>query len=201
MDDFCRENGYERALKSGTDAVREFQRNHKDNGLAAFVANTKEGERTVANYQKYIGSANQALKQLSLGAKVASAASKVLNVALNMAISFGIGMAIEAVVKGISEFVNTQEIAIEKAKELSKSWEEQASKLKSAEGIIKSSGKKYEELSRGVGALGENIGLATEEYEQYNQISNDIGNAFPELIQGYTDEGTAILKVKGNLDA
>lgn len=60
---------------------------------------------------------------------------------------------------------------------------------------------RYEELSKGVNNLGENVSLTAEEYQEYNSIVNDIAEMFPTMVQGYTDEGNAILKLKGNVDA
>src|SRR5699024_2151625 len=58
----------------------------------------------------------------------------------------------------------------------------------------------YERLADGVNVLGENVFLSTEEYTRYNEITNQIADMFPQLIQGYTDEGNAIIKHKGNVE-
>lgn len=58
----------------------------------------------------------------------------------------------------------------------------------------------YEKLSKGVNNLGENVSLTSEEYEQYNSLVSEIADMFPTLIQGYNDQGTAILNLKGNVE-
>ncbi|HZK00194.1 MAG TPA: hypothetical protein VFC79_09305, partial [Tissierellaceae bacterium] len=60
---------------------------------------------------------------------------------------------------------------------------------------------KYESLSKGVNNLGENISLTTDEYSEYNNIVNEIADMFPELITGYTNQGDAILSLKGNVES
>lgn len=59
----------------------------------------------------------------------------------------------------------------------------------------------YEELADGVDALGNNVSLTSEEYERYNEITNQIADMFPEMVTGYTAEGNAIIALKGNVEA
>lgn len=58
----------------------------------------------------------------------------------------------------------------------------------------------YERLSKGVNNLGENISLTSDEYSKYNQIVNQIADMFPDLVSGYTQEGNAILSLRGNVE-
>lgn len=46
---------------------------------------------------------------------------------------------------------------------------------------------RYAKLAQGVNKLGENIGLTDEEYTEFLQVSNKLGDAFPELVS-YVDE-------------
>lgn len=59
---------------------------------------------------------------------------------------------------------------------------------------------KYEELSKGGNNLRENVSLTTDEYAEYNKIVNLIADMLPNLIQDYTNEGNAILSLKGNVE-
>ena len=38
------------------------------------------------------------------------------------------------------------------------------------------------------------------DYAEYNDIVNKIADMFPQMIQGYTEEGIAIIKHKGNVE-
>lgn len=66
---------------------------------------------------------------------------------------------------------------------------------------IDSISKDYEKLAKGVNIFGENISLTNEEYRRYNEIANQIADMFPQLVQGRTLEGNAILKQKGSVEA
>ena len=58
----------------------------------------------------------------------------------------------------------------------------------------------YQTLASGVDEFGNNISLTTSEYERYNEIVNKIADMFPEMVRGYTEEGNAIIKNKGNVE-
>ena len=58
----------------------------------------------------------------------------------------------------------------------------------------------YEKLAKGVDSLGRNVSLNSDEYARYNEIVNQIADMFPHMVQGYTDEGNAIIKHKGNVE-
>ena len=66
---------------------------------------------------------------------------------------------------------------------------------------VESLASEYEKLSKGVNNLGENVSLTSDEYDRYNQIVNQIADMFPGLISGYTEEGNAILSLKGNVES
>ncbi len=123
-----------------------------------------------------------------------------LNAAMNAIASFGIGMAIQLAINAIDDLVHAQERAIEKANEFISTVEEQRQSLSDNKNTIDSIKDDYERLADGVNVLGENVSLSTEEYTRYNEITNQIADMFPQLIQGYTDEGNAIIKHKGNVE-
>lgn len=92
-------------------------------------------------------------------------------------------------------------------KEAQKATEEAMSDYKLAQNTLKEQSRtikevkdEYKELAKGVDATGKNISLTTEEYERYNDITNQIADMFPSMIAGYTEEGNAILKCKDNVD-
>ena len=59
---------------------------------------------------------------------------------------------------------------------------------------------RYAELAQGVDAFGNNLGLSTEEYEEFLSLSNQLAELFPELVRGYDDNGNAILSLSGDVD-
>lgn len=52
---------------------------------------------------------------------------------------------------------------------------------------------RFYELSKGIGAQGENVSLTADEYEEYYSIVDQIASISPKIVQGYNDEGHAIL--------
>ena len=126
---------------------------------------------------------------------------KVATMALDAALSMGISFAISAIIKGIDLLVHAQENAIEKGNEATKAIKEQQETLYSHKKAINEISGEYQRLSKGVSTNGENISLTSDEYSRYNEIVNQIADMFPSMIQGYTEEGNAILKNKGNVEA
>ena len=91
--------------------------------------------------------------------------------------------------------------------EIKRTSEEAISTYKNTQKEIQDSGntikeisKDYQTLANGVDEFGNNISLSTSEYERYNEIVNKIADMFPEMVKGYTDEGNAIIKNKGNVE-
>ena len=52
---------------------------------------------------------------------------------------------------------------------------------------------RFEELSKGVSDSGKNISLATDQYQEYQDIVSQLVDINPALIQGYNDEAQAII--------
>lgn len=64
---------------------------------------------------------------------------------------------------------------------------------------IKDLNDEYKNLSSGVDNLGKNVSLTEDEFSRYHQITNQVADLMPNLVQGWDEQGNAILKVKGNL--
>lgn len=57
----------------------------------------------------------------------------------------------------------------------------------------------YDKLRKGVSSTGENISLTNDEFERYNELSNQIANTFPQLVSGYSSTNAAILTVRDSV--
>ena len=106
---------------------------------------------------------------------------------------YGLSKAFDALTDSAEEIDERVDSLIDKYNELKTTADNNAS-------TVESLADEYEELSKGVNNLGENVSLTSEEYDRYNEIVNQIADMFPTLITGYTDEGTAILSLKGNVE-
>ena len=106
--------------------------------------------------------------------------------------------AVIAVVDGLT--TSTKELR-EITEEAITEYENATNTLKDHHNTIKEIKDDYKRLSNGVDDFGNNISLSTSEYERYNEIVNQIADMFPEMVSGYTEEGNAIIALKGNVEA
>lgn len=142
---------------------------------------------------------NAALKQQTLGAKAATVAMKALSVAGKMIAYALITKGIELAANALDKYANRVKYAQEDAESFVSSVKEMNDSQSSNASTIASISDEYSKLSKGVNSFGENVSLTSDEYARYQSICNQVVDIMPGLLQGYDDQGKAILKVKGNL--
>lgn len=109
---------------------------------------------------------------------------------LNLAFA-GISVATSIASLVVSAYNGLLEDAQEKAKKAAQKY---TSKKDAAINV-----EQYDELAKGVDNYGKNISLTDEEYQKFLDMSNQLADAFPELIQ-YTDEaGNKFVGLAGNI--
>lgn len=157
---------------------------------------TKVGKSVILSEKAIADASNN----LTLGAKAASIGMNALSMAGNLIVSWAVVKVLSFAVKELDNFVN----AAEKAKEASTKASE---KIQSLKDEVKDTNKsvgdnkdKYAEYAKGVSAAGENISLTKEQFEEYHDITNQIAEKFPSMVNGFDAEGNAILKNKGNVE-
>lgn len=143
---------------------------------------------------------NEAIKQSTLAYKAASLAKRAFAMVANIAISTLVIKGIEYISKQIDELANSAEHCKERVDSLMSTFEDELSTANSNLKTVEQLADRYTELSKGVNNLGENVGLTTDEYSEYNDIVNQIADMSPELVAGWTDEGNAILKIRDNVE-
>lgn len=143
---------------------------------------------------------NAALQQETLGAKAATLGLEALSVVGNALISMGISFAISAIIKGIDNLAHSAQKCKERVNDLMNTYDSALNTANDNASTTEKLADKYENLSTGVNNLGENVSLTTAEYAEYNDIVSQIADMFPTLVAGYTDEGNAILTLKGNVE-
>lgn len=141
------------------------------------------------------------IKSMGVAAKVASVGMTTLKVVAGSLITAFATIAISKFIGYLYETSRQAEITAENAEALRAEIDNLNKELRDQQSFISDNASRYEELSEGVDNLGRNVSLTTEEYKEYNSIVNDIADMFPELVTGYTEEGNAILSVKGNVEA
>lgn len=156
------------------------------------LAAVASGELAEADGQALI-----AMSGLSAGAKGLGASLKALFLSNPVGLAL---MAVTAITAIVSAVKRAKEEAKQAAQETLNAYKDAQNTLKSNKNTINEISSDYERLSKGVDDFGNNISLTTDEYKKYNEITNKIADMFPEMISGYTKEGTAILSCKGNVD-
>ena len=137
------------------------------------------------------------MNSISVGARIAKTALATL---ANTAVMLAITLAIKALSKAYDEWAHKASKAAEKAKELRDAFD---SAQKSAKNNLESFDKlsnRAKELSNGVDALGRNVSLTADEFDEYKQIQQTIAEMSPQLISGYDEQGKAIINLKGRVD-
>lgn len=140
----------------------------------------------------------------TVGATTAQRAWNVVKAAGNILLNAGVAiigtMIASAFISWMDDVIHREERIAEAAESTRANLKELNDELQNQQDFISTSGKRYEELSEGVDRLGKNVSLTTEEYKEYNSITNEIADMFPDLVTGYTEEGNAILKVKTGVE-
>ena len=153
---------------------------------------------------KYIVQAQAAAAKnqtLGVSATMAAGGVKLLNAALTMGAALLAGLAISLVIKGLDKLIVTTKELRESAQEAIDTYTSAQSELSSIKTNLDDLSDEYAKLSVGVDEFGNNISLSTSQYKRYNEIINQIADMFPQMVRGYTNEGNAIIKNKGNVEA
>ncbi len=153
--------------------------------LGKYLASVGEGNATMGGYIKTLAKA----KLATIGMQLATAA-------FNAVIAIGVSLLINA----ISNYINRFEEYEENIAEFTDKIKEQQETISSNSKTIGEISDEYAELSKGVGVYGENISLTSSQYERYLELSNQIAEMYPSLVQSYDEQGNAILRMKGNID-
>lgn len=155
---------------------------------------TASGEAFVSSGNKLKDFGKKAKSSFSSFGKLAKTGLKSFGAGLvgtlaNVGINFLIGTVLDKAISAWQNYSNAQENAIDKSKESLSALQENQNKIKSAQDVfndiksntvIDSSGNeitRFEQLSRGVNSLGENVSLTASEFEEYNSILNSMSSA------------------------
>lgn len=142
------------------------------------------------SYKKHLQDTSKATSKLASLKGVAKGALGLLgSFALNTVASMAISKGLEVAINAWNKYANAQENAIEKSQTSLSKLQENQNKIKSAQSVlndiqsnkvIDTNGNeitRFEQLSRGVNSLGENVSLTASEFEEYNSILNSISGA------------------------
>ena len=108
--------------------------------------------------------------------------------------------AIVAITRITSAIKQAKEEALQTAKDASGAYKDEVDSLGETKKRLDELAPRYQRLSQGVDSLNNNISLSISEHNEYLGICNELATMFPSLVQGYDEQGNAILSVKGNVD-
>jgi hypothetical protein len=175
----------------------------KEQAATAILSAMSTGQLTMAQ-----GNAMLAMLGYSGATMAADGSLKVLDITTKSFMAtnpvgwiLAIVSALMAVVMVVKQLIPSTEDLAQAAKEAMSEYSNATNTLREHHSTIEDIKDDYEELANGVDNLGNNVSLTTEEYERYNEIANQIADMFPQMVAGYTEEGNAILKLKGNVEA
>lgn len=102
-------------------------------------------------------------------------------------------LATYAIFSAIDYFENRVKKMKEEAEELKAAYENKADEINGNLNSVEGLSKEFDKLSKGVDNFGNNLSLTNDEYSRYKEISNELAEINPKLVQGYDDEGNAII--------
>lgn len=161
----------------------------------AFNRTMLEASDTAANLAENAGDAGVNLEQIPKVSKAGELALKGLSIAGNM---FAMWVLSEGI-KAFDNWIHRAERAKEVSEEFSSSFENMQKTHRDNTATIEELSDEYAELSENVDHFGNTTNLTSEQCERYHEITNQIAELMPDLVQGWDAEGNAILKVKGHL--
>lgn len=105
-----------------------------------------------------------------------------------------------SLVSWIGTWAQSNEELIQQAEQIKNAYKQEADVIKGNISTLKGLESEFAKLSKGVDDYGNNISLATDDYERYKEIVAIITDMSPSLIQGYDAEGNAIANKNGLLE-
>lgn len=101
--------------------------------------------------------------------------------------------AVSAALFALHQYEEHIQDTIDTAKELQKQYTESTKSLADNKATVETLADEFGTLSKGVGAAGENVSLAKEDYQRYLELVNQLVEINPKLVRGYNSEGQAII--------
>lgn len=187
---------YFKAVKNGTPDLEKFKKctaNCNEELLKGITYQT-DSETALKRLNNNVNGATQSFKGLR------SIGKSLLSGLANFGAAMLIETALSVVIKVIDDYTKRFENRAKEVKAKAEEWESELSTVESNEKSVKSIQDEYFKLADGVDAYGNNISLTSDQYDRYIELSNQIANMYPQIVDSYDAQGNAILKCKDNAD-
>lgn len=136
--------------------------------------------------------------------KLSSLGSSLKNIAVGIGNMFMIQIAMSAISFGFEQldnYINRAENNLSDLEKITTEINDKKDAYTSHSTSVNKIRNEYYELADGVNSYGENISLTSTQYERYIELSNEIAQMYPDLVESYDAQGNAILKCKDNVEA
>lgn len=195
-------DNYINSLKRSNDAEQAFNEALKDGPreVQKYVKSLNGLTPDIEEFRNQQEAANAQMRFTGTTGKLAAAGMAALSSIGSGLINMGINFALSLIVQGITDLMNAQQEAIDKANELTQTYKDNTAAINDSIKSISGSKSEFEQLAAGVDEQGNNLSLTTEQYEKYQGIISEIAATCPELVKGYTAEGQAIIDKNGAIE-
>ena len=181
---------FNETVQNGSLSVQDFLSAFDgSNSLRNYLSSLKEGTATLKGYTT----------SLNLS-KASTIALKIATASLEVALTMGLSIAIQAVFEGINYLIHYSDNLIEKGNEAIEIANNLAGEANKNTTSLQTFIGKYEQLIKSSNNFNKNVeNLSSTEYQDFLSISNELSKVFPELVKGYDSNGNAILTLDGNI--
>ncbi len=171
-----------------------------DTRLRSYLETLDDGKGNIDNASASTEGMAAYLKKSGQMFDFAAIKATLLNTALNAGIMLAVSIALQAVVKGLDNFINRAKYAKEAMEEAQSAIDSEQNKLKSMSDMLSNNRERFLELSQSVDKFSKNLSLSEEDYAEYLSISNQLAELSPSLVSGYDEQGNALLAIGSNVD-
>ena len=195
-----------KSLKSSSAIITEYNNGCRTLGIsqAGFAEAVSSTNPAMGSYLSGLNGANATMTgyiSSLIGATAKTIGLTVASTALNAVMTMGIGVAIGAVIAGISSLITYYDDLAESVDASSSAFDTANTTLMSNKAAFDSAVQSYEKLRSGINkATGENISLSTEEYDEYKNAVSTIADSVPSVVAGFDAQGNAILNTTTSVE-
>ena len=189
---------YNAALNGGTESTKEFMKANKKakDGFVNYVKSVGDGTKTFDGYINYVNQANKAERKKTVKQKALSLGGNVLSGFLNIGTGMLAGVAINGILTLIDKIVHHSDNLIQKGEEAKSEIEQISQEYTSHKQAVDSVVDSYDTLRSKVNQkTNQNMGLTTNQYQEFLDMNNQLADMFPTLVSGYDSQGNAIVNL------
>ena len=135
-----------------------------------------------------------------IGNGLKSVGKTALSIAGNVGIDLLVSAGLQLAATGIDKLIHQQENAIERGNKALEEYQNTNASMAQSTRWVTTNAQRYEELAKGVSYLGENLGLTSDEFAEYQELSSQIAQQFPSLVTGYNSMGQPIIGTARSVD-